>query len=68
MEQKSPKQAKESPPTTEEKRKKRTITDIRDFEEDRREDGLYVGARLHLGEMGREPPASTSPWSATAWP
>ena len=36
------------------KREKRTITEIREFEKDRREDGLHVGAGLHLGAMGRD--------------
>ena len=39
---------------TDGKSEKRTITEIRDLEKDRRENGLHVGARLYLGAMGRD--------------
>jgi hypothetical protein len=38
----------------EKKHEKRTITEIREIEEDRRKDGLHVGTGLHIGQMGRD--------------
>ena len=34
------------------KRDKRSISEIRKFKKDQRKNGLYVGSRLHLGQMG----------------